>query len=91
MVGYPSIFQHVRYLSGQASFQNAAAVTTSNTEDLANTASALYIGVSGNVKVDMEGAGEAIIFKAVPVGILRGRFTRVYATGTAATDIVALW
>jgi hypothetical protein len=91
MVSYPSIFQNVRYLSGISSFSNAATVTPSNTEDLAVTASALYIGVSGHIKVDMEGTGEAIVLKSVPVGILRGRFTRVYQTGTAATDIVALW
>lgn len=91
MVGFPQIFQWIRYIGGLGSYANAAAVTPSNTEDLAVTASALYIGVAGNVKVDMEGTGEAIIFKAVPVGILRGRFTRVYLTGTAATDIVALW
>jgi hypothetical protein len=88
---FTSYFDYLRFLGGVLAFKNAAAVTPSNTEDLAVTASALYIGVSGHVKVDMEGTGDGIIFKSVPVGILRGRFTRVYSTGTAATDIIALW
>lgn len=85
------MFQGMKFLVGTSSYQNAAAVTTSDTNDLAVTASALYIGVAGNVKVDMEGVGTGIVFKSVPVGIFKGRFTRVYANGTEATDIIALW
>jgi hypothetical protein len=87
----PNEYQGINFLAGIAAYQNAATVTTSNTVDLTVTASALYIGVSGHVKVDMEGVGSEIIFKSVPVGILPGRFTRVYLTGTEATDIIALW
>lgn len=84
-------FQGLRFLVGAASFQNAAAVTPSDTVDLTDIASALYIGGSGDVKVNMEGTGEAIVFKAVPIGLLRGRFTRVYSTDTTATSILRLW
>lgn len=86
-----SLFQGIKFLVSVLAYQNAANVTTSDTDDLPVTASALHIGVAGNVKVDMEGSGTGIIFKAAPTGILRGRFTKVYATGTDATDIVALW
>lgn len=86
-----SNFEGVRFLVSTASSQNASAVTPSNTEDLVNTASALWIGSAGALKVDFENSGEAITFAAVPVGLFRARITRVYATGTVAGSIVALW
>lgn len=69
---------------------HAAAVTPSDTEDLTYTARALYIGVSGDVKVLTLG-GEAVTFSNVPEGILPVRVERVYSTGTTATSLVALW
>lgn len=69
---------------------NAVAVTPSDSANLAQTARALYIGVSGDVKIDCPGGGSGIVFKAAPVGILPVMATKVYATGTAATNIVAL-
>jgi hypothetical protein len=91
MTACDSLIQGLKFLVGGVSFQNAAAVTPHDVNDLTVTASALYVGTTGDITVDMEGTGTQILFNAVPVGILRGRFTRVYATGTAATDIVALW
>lgn len=82
---------NVRFLAGVSSYQNAVAVTTSDTVDLTTVASALYVGVSGDVKVDLEGSGTGIVFKDVPIGLLKCRIKRVYANGTDATDIVALW
>ncbi|HEY6026400.1 MAG TPA: hypothetical protein VIV09_05820 [Pseudolabrys sp.] len=68
----------------------AAAVTTSDTVDLPNGVTrALYIGVTGNVVAVMEGT--AITFTAVPVGVLPIECTRVNATGTTASAIVALY
>ena len=69
---------------------SAVAVTPDNSNDLAQTTRALYIGVSGNVKVDMQGSG-TVTFLSVPIGILPIRAKRVYATGTTATSIIALW
>ena len=85
------IFQGMSFLVSNSAYQRAAAVTTSDTVNLSTTASALYIGVPGDVKVDMEVSGTGIVFKSVSVGILRGRFKRVYSTGTTATNIIALW
>lgn len=68
----------------------AAAVTPSDGTDLTSIPRALYVGVSGDVSVDMEESGDAIVFKAVPVGILPIRVKRVRATGTTATNILAL-
>lgn len=70
--------------------RGALAVTTSNTVDVPECR-ALYIGVTGDVKVNLPGQTVGVVFKAVPVGILPVQATRVYATGTTATDIVALY
>ena len=78
----------------------AAAVTPSNTTDITsvstqdgtgNNGCVLYIGGYGDVKVDTAG-GDTVTF----TGVLGGTFfpvqeLRVYATGTTATNIVALW
>ena len=69
----------------------AAAVTTSNTVDLTYTTRGLYIGVSGDVIVHMRGQSTSVTFTGAPVGILPIRVDRVLATGTTATNIVALW
>jgi hypothetical protein len=51
----------------------------------------LYIGGSGNIRVQTEG-GDDVVF----TGVLAGTFlpvnvVRVFATNTTATNIVALW
>jgi hypothetical protein len=68
----------------------AFAITPNDGADLAKYTRALYIGVSGDVKVDMIDGGTGIVFKAVAVGILPIAVKRVYATGTAATNIIGL-
>jgi len=69
----------------------AVAVTPNDGADLADTSRALYIGGGGDVKVDMLGSG-TVTFVGVAAGtVLPLRADRVYATGTTATSIVALW
>lgn len=51
---------------------------------------ALYIGGTGDVTVDTPHSTN-VTFSAVPVGILPVQATKVYQTGTSATDIVALY
>jgi hypothetical protein len=75
----------------------AAAVTPSDTVNIpavtggSNNGCVLYVGGYGDVKVDTIG-GDTVTF----VGINGGTFfpvqvLRVYATGTTATNIIALW
>jgi hypothetical protein len=76
----------------------AAAVTPSDTVNIPSVSGGtndegciLYIGGTGNVKVLTIG-GDEVVFAGVPVGTtLQVRVRRVFATGTAATNIVALW
>jgi len=69
---------------------NAAAVTPNDSADLTTATRALWVGVEGDVTVDLIGGQAAVTFKNVQ-GLLPVRVTRVDATGTTATDIVALW
>ena len=70
---------------------DAASVTPSDSADLAKPTRGLYIGGAGNVKLDTEG-GTAVTFNGLTAGsILPVRTTRVYATGTTATDIIAMY
>lgn len=72
-------------------FTNAAAVTPSDTLDLADVTQALYVGGAGNVVVIMQG-GQTVTFSGVPAGTtLDIRVSRVKATSTTATLILALW
>jgi hypothetical protein len=71
---------------------NAAAITPSDTTDLTQFTRFLYVGGTGDVTVNMAGTGATILFKAIPVGtVLPIRVSRVLATGTTATNLVALW
>lgn len=79
---------------------DAVAVTPSDSSNIVFTPAqagtqpkpfALYVGGQGDVKVDLE-SGATVVFKAVPVGTtLMIRVRKVYATGTGATNLVALF
>lgn len=64
-------------------------VTPSDVTPLTNPARSLYIGGTGSLSVEMYGGGTQA-FAAVPVGIFPIQVIRVNATGTTATNIVAL-
>lgn len=50
----------------------------------------LYIGTTGNIAVEMA-SGNQVTFTSVPVGIIDIQVHRVLATGTTASNIVALY
>ena len=67
-----------------------AAVTASNTANI-NPTRGVYIGGAGDLKVDTAG-GTTITLSATAAGsILPISVKRIYATGTTATNIVALY
>ena len=69
---------------------HAVAVTPSDAVNLSPEASALYVGVGGDVKVNVLD-GSTVTFVGVAAGsILPVRCKRVFATDTTATNIVAL-
>lgn len=69
---------------------DAAAVTPSNSTDLAPTR-ALYVGTGGNLRVTTA-YGADVVFANVPTGsILPVQVTRVWATNTTASSVIALY
>lgn len=67
----------------------ATAVTPSDTTDL-GAPRWLYVGVTGDVAIQMHGDDAAVTHTAVPAGtVLPVRAKRVFATGTTASGIVA--
>ena len=102
-VGYIVVDNDTPSISTVVSVDSNTELTLSGGVTLGGTASytiyagpetngcALYVGVAGDVKVKMS-SGKDIIFTAVPAGsFMPINVTKVYETGTDATNIVALW
>jgi len=81
--------------------QRAAAVTPSDTIDIPsistdpgagrNNGCVLYVGVAGNLRVKTTG-GDIVTFTNINTGaFIPVQVLRVYATGTTAASILALW
>jgi hypothetical protein len=75
----------------------AAVVTPSDTARIAdvsggvNNGCVLYIGGAGNLKVETVG-GDEVTFVGINTGtFLPVQVVKVFATGTSATNILALW
>jgi hypothetical protein len=62
----------------------------SDTVDLTNPTKCIYVGVAGDVKVDMVGSG-TVVFKAMPLGMYRLQVKRLYSTGTTSTNVMGLY
>lgn len=65
-------------------------IVPNDSTDLTTDARALYIGTGGDIRVTTSG-GNTVTFRNVPVGVLPVRIRRVFALGTTAADIVAVW
>jgi hypothetical protein len=73
-----------------ASYVGAAAVTPNDGTDLTvSPCRALYIGTAGTLRVTVNGS--TVNFGAVVAGVFPVAVTRVHATGTGASNIVALY
>ena len=78
-------------MSERISAPGAFAVTPSNTVGYDRMARAFYVGTTGDVVV-LTSEGNAVTFTAVPAGaIIPINHTRINATGTTASNIVALF
>lgn len=71
--------------------KDAKAVTPSDTVSM-ECGRALYVGGAGDLTVVMREESNVVTFAAVPAGtVLPMQVRRVNATGTTATNIVALY
>lgn len=68
----------------------AGAADAYDVYNAATTGCVLYVGVSGNLKVQTAG-GDIITFANLPVGFVPVQVVKVFSTGTTATNIIALW
>jgi len=70
--------------------EHGAAVTPSDTVDL-NPTALIYVGGAGNIVVTTK-AGDKLTFNGVLAGvILPVAVSRVWATSTTATNMIACW
>jgi hypothetical protein len=70
---------------------DGAAIVPSDGSDVDVTTRGIYVGGAGNLTVVLVG-GQTVTLNNVPAGsILPIAATRVKATGTTASDLVALW
>lgn len=68
----------------------AVAITPSDSTDLTTPTRGIYVGVSGDLKVDLVGSG-TVTFVGLAAGIIHPiAAKRIYATGTDSTDILGV-
>ncbi len=78
-----------RTANATVSSYDAFAITPNDSTDI-KTTRAIYVGGSGNLKVDMA-YGTTVTFNNLTAGtILPVQVTRVYSTGTTATLLVGM-
>lgn len=70
--------------------ERAFAITPSDTNALTYVTRGIYIGVTGDVKVEMVSGGLVTFKNALAGTVLPVRALRVWSTGTDATDLIGL-
>ena len=71
-------------------FLSAASVAPHDSNELTHVTRALWVGTAGNLALVTQD-GSAITFANFGPAWLPGRIRAVKATGTTATDLVAVW
>lgn len=79
-----------RDTSSACPFKDAAVVTPSDSTAFTNATRSIWVGTAGTVCGDLWGGETNVCFTSVS-GLLPGEFTKIYATGTTASGIVAVW
>lgn len=69
----------------------SVAVVAHDTNELAPGCIGIYVGVAGDISMKLANDDTAVVFKSVPVGFHRVCPKLIRATGTTATDMVALY
>jgi hypothetical protein len=81
-----------RQSPSNASSREFEAITPSDATDLDQPTRAVYVGGAGSIAAVMPDGGSAVIFASIPAGsVLPIQVRRINATGTDATDLVALY
>lgn len=87
----PAIDDYTRYSGGlESPIVCAVEVTPDDDADIQRVSRALHIGTAGDLRATMAG-GPTVTFRGLSTGWHPLRVSRVHATGTTASDIVAGW
>ena len=83
----------IQYGDIAAPANEAAVIVPSDTVNIpTGPTRGIFVGVAGNITVVMAGKGaQVVLFENMPVGFAPLCVTRVNATGTAATKLVAVY
>ncbi|MEV5054677.1 hypothetical protein MRBLRH13_000258 [Agrobacterium radiobacter] len=87
----PAIDPYARDISQVGPARNAVAVTPSDSADLSTVPRAVCVAADGNVAMVMSGNGQEVTIAMVAGTLYPLAPTRIKATGTTATGIVAVW
>jgi hypothetical protein len=87
-----AVITHIGYAEGvESPAGHAFEVTVHDTNQLPFSTRGIYVGVSGDLKVETTG-GETVTFVGLAAGIIHPiRVVQVYNTGTSATDIIGVY
>ena len=75
----------------QLQAESAASVDISSTDYTSQIGANLYVGTGGDVKVDMFKSGTVTFSNVQDGSYLPIKITKVYKTGTTASNILAIW
>jgi len=79
-----------RSTDSTAPAHGAVAITPSDATTFPVTRG-LFVGTAGNITVRMADGQDVLQFTNVPVGMIAIQVDKVYATGTGASGIIALY
>jgi hypothetical protein len=71
--------------------EDAAAIAPDDGRDLATATRAVWVGGGGDIRLRMLGGAEVTLEGVAAGSLLPLRVARIFATGTTATALVALW
>lgn len=74
----------------RAIYNGVEPIIPSDTVALPAVTKGIYVGVAGDIKLTLSD-GSVAVFKAMPVGDYPYAVEQVWATGTTATNILALY
>lgn len=85
------IFSGAKSASMLTPFTHATLITPDDKTPLAFLPRAIYVGSSSNINMMLAEDNTAVLFTAVPIGVLWVRPKLILATNTGAGPFVALW
>ena len=87
----PAIDDYTGYSGGlESPLAHAREITPDDGTDIERVSRALHIGIGGDLRVTMAG-GPTVTFRGLSAGWHPLRVSRIHASGTTASDIVAGW